>query len=348
MHKQIQNLTRSLLAVAALLGVAACGRSESPDGKSQAVPVVAAAAAEAKPAAPKGPSVVKLGYQKIGPPFLLKERSEGLDKRLEKQGAKAEWIEFKSGPALFEALHANEVDIGYVGETPPIFAQAGGVSFVYVAADPSAPKAEAILVPKDSPIKTLADLKGKKVALNRGSNVHYLLLKALESVKLSLKDVEVVYLAPPDARPAFETGKVDAWVIWDPFQASAEVAGARTLSDGEGLVKNQFYYVARRGFAEQHPQIIPEVLDEFSSLSGWEAKNPEEAARLLAKSSGVSYEALLLAEKRHEYGIVPITPEILENQQTIADAFRKLDLIPKDIRTTDAFLESVAYKPKQP
>jgi sulfonate transport system substrate-binding protein len=305
-------------------------------------------AAAEKPALtePRATTVVQLGYQKIGAPFLLKSRSEGLEKRLQARSAKADWKEFKHGPGLLEAINAKEVDIGYVGETPPVFAQAGGVPFVYVATDPPAPKAEAIVVLEDSPLKKVEDLKGKKVALNRGSNVHYLLIKALERAKLTLKDVEVVYLAPGDARPAFETGKVDAWVIWDPFLAAAEKAGARALSNGEGLVDNHLFYVVRREFAEQSPELVREVLDEYRALSDWESKNPEEAAKILAQSSGISYEALLVAEKRHAYGILPVTAEVLAKQQAIADAFRKLDLIPKEIRTSDAFLPALVYAQK--
>jgi len=305
----------------------------APPGSPRAQP-----AAEAKPRA-----VVHLGFQKIGAPFLLKSRSSALDKRLAEQSARAEWQEFKHGPALLEAVNAKEVDVGYVGETPPVFAQAGGVDFVYVASDPPAPKAEAIVVRKASSLDKLADLRGKKVALNRGSNVHYLLLKALESAKLSVTDIEVVYLAPADARPAFDSGKVDAWLIWDPFLAAAQQSGARVLASGEQLVNNRFFYVARRAFAEEHPDLLRTVLDEFKNLSSWESKNSEESARILAESSGVSYEALLLAERRHNYGMLPISDAILDSQQAIADSFRKLELIPKDIKTRDAFLPAAVY-----
>ena len=321
----------------------ALGCNKSSDAK-QTAPTTSAN--EAAPAAAKPARVVHLGFQKIGAPFLLKSRGEALDRRLREQSATAEWKEFKHGPALLEAVNAKEVDVGYVGETPPVFAQAGGVNFVYVASDPPAPLAEAIVVRKDSPLKTLADLRGKKVALNRGSNVHYLLVKALESAKLSLKDIEVVYLAPGDARPAFETGKVDAWVIWDPFLAAAEEAGSRVLATGEHLVDNRLFYVARREFAEQEPELLRTVLSEFKNLSDWESTHAEESAKILAESSGIGYEALLVAEKRHAYGIQPITDAVLDAQQQIADSFRKLELIPKDIRTRDAFLPAAVYAEK--
>lgn len=327
-----------LVALPAVLG--GCKESEETGAG------VSSAAAPVAAPQPKPTTTVHIGYQKIGAPFLLKSRSAELDRRLGEQSAKAEWKEFKHGPGVLEAIKAKEVDVGYVGETPPVFAQAGGVDFVYVASDPPAPKAEALIVRKDSPIKSLRDLKGKKVALNRGSNVHYLLVKALGSVKLSLSDIEVVHLAPGDARPAYDAGKIDAWVIWDPFLAAAETAGSRQLADGEGLVENRLFYVARREFAQDHPELLRSTLDEFKALSDWESTHPEEASKILAESSGVAYDALLLSEKRHAYGVQPVTEQVLGGQQAIADAFRKLELIPKDIKTRDAFLPAAVYAGK--
>ena len=167
--------------------------------------------------------VVTIGFQKYGNLILLKGRG-GLESRLAPLGFRVEWREFPSGPPLLEALNAGAIDFGHAGETPPIFAQAAGVPFVYVAYEPPAPKGEAILVPRNSPINTLADLKGKKIALNKGSNVHFLLVRALESAGVKYSEIEPIYLAPADARAAFERGAVDAWVIWDPFLAAAEAA----------------------------------------------------------------------------------------------------------------------------
>ncbi|AUX44588.1 ABC transporter substrate-binding protein [Sorangium cellulosum] len=287
--------------------------------------------------------VVRLGYQKIGTPYLLKDRADSLKKALGARNASAEWVEFQAGPPLLEAMRAGAVDIGHVGETPPVFAQAGGVPLVYVATDPPAPKAEAIIVPKDSPITSVAALKGKRVAVNRGSNVHYLLVRAIEKAGLTLDDIQVSFLAPADARSAFESGKVDAWVIWDPFLAAAELAGARTLQSGEGLVDNHLFYVARREFAEKQPELLRTVLDEYQSLSRWEGEHVEETSKILATSSGVAYEAFLLSERRRAFGLLPITPEILRRQQEIADTLHRLAVIPRQIRVEDAFLPAAAY-----
>ena len=184
----------------------------------------------------KQDKVVRIGFQKYGKLVLLKSKGT-LEDKLKAAGYKVVWTEFPSGPPLLEALNVGAIDFGNTGEAPPIFAQAAGAPIQYVAYEPPAPKGEAILVPKDSKLTSVADLKGKKVALNKGSNVHYLLVKALEKAGVKYSEIEPVFLAPADARAAFERGAVDAWVIWDPFQAAAEAAtGARTLADGTGIV----------------------------------------------------------------------------------------------------------------
>jgi sulfonate transport system substrate-binding protein len=281
-------------------------------------------------------STLRIGFQKYGTLTLLKARGD-LEKRLAPQGIEVKWTEFPAGPALLEGLNVGSIDFGTVGEAPPIFAQAAGADLVYVANQPPAPKAEAILVPKDSPLKTVAELKGKKVALNKGSNVHFLLVKALEKAGLKYSEIQVVYLAPADARAAFEKGAVDAWVIWDPFFAAAEKQlGARILADGTGLVANIQFYLAARGYAEKNPQVIQSIVDELAKLDVWAAKSPAEVAKVLAPQIGLDLAITEVSAARFAYGIKPITPAIAAEQQKIADAFFELKLIPKAIKVSDA------------
>ncbi len=188
-------------------------------------------------------SMVRMGNQKVGAYALLKARGI-LEARLKPLGYSVSWTEFSSGPQLLDGLKLGAVDFGHGGEAPPIFAQAAGAEFIYIGHEPAAPQGEAILVPKDSPIKMIADLKGKKIALNKGSNVHYLLVRALESAGLKYADVDVVYLSPAEGRAAFDKGAVDAWVIWEPYRTSAEMSlAARTLADGSGLVSNHEFFL---------------------------------------------------------------------------------------------------------
>ncbi len=279
---------------------------------------------------------VRIGFQKYGKLILLKSKGS-LEKRLEPLGFKVTWTEFPSGPPLLEAVNVGAIDFGNAGEAPPIFGQAAGAPFFYVAHEPPAPKGEAILVLKDSPIKTVADLKGKKVALNKGSNVHYLLVKALEKAGLKYSEIEPAFLAPADARAAFEKGSVDAWVIWDPFQAAAEVAtGARTLADGEGIVSNHQFYLAAKAFAGAHPKVVEALLAELSDVDKWVQSDIKAAAAQLSVSVGLPVPVVELALGRQSYGITPISDQVVAAQQDIADTFHALGILPKKISISEA------------
>jgi sulfonate transport system substrate-binding protein len=279
---------------------------------------------------------LRIGYQKYGTLVLLKARGT-LEKRVANEGVTVKWLEFPAGPQLLEGLNAGAIDFGTVGETPPIFAQAAGVDFVYVANEPPAPTSEAIVVPRNSPIKTVADLRGKKVALNRGSNVHYLLVRALRHAGLDYADIQPAYLAPADARAAFTQGSVDAWVIWDPYFAAIQrQADARVLVDGTGLVDNTQFYLAARKFAATEPKLVHAVLEELAKADAWAKAHPAEVARELAPLVGLDASTVELAARRAAYGATPVTAQVLASQQTIADTFGELKLIPKRIAVHDA------------
>jgi sulfonate transport system substrate-binding protein len=281
---------------------------------------------------------VRIGYQKYGTLTLLKGRGT-LEQRLASRNVTVKWTEFPAGPQLLEGLNVGSVDFGTVGEAPPIFAQAAGANLVYVGNEPPSPGSEAIVVHKDSRLRSLADLKGKKVVLNKGSNVHYLLVKALEKAGLGYKDIEVVYLPPADARAAFERGSVDAWAIWDPFLAAAEKQlNARVLADGKGLVANHQFYLAARPYAEKNSDVVRIVLEEIAKVDEWGARNPKEVAAILASQTGLDVDIVALAASRYSYGVKPISVDVLDQQQKVADAFSNLKLIPKPIAVKDATL----------
>src|ERR1700754_831205 len=212
---------------------------------------------------------VRIGYQKYGKLVLLKGRGS-LGEKLKPLGYSVSWTEFPSGPPLLEALNVGAIDFGITGETPPIFAQAAGAPLVYLAYDPPAPQGEAILVPKDSPLKSVADLRGKKVALNKGSNVHYLLVRALEQAGLKYTDIQPVFLAPADALAAFTRGSIDAWVIWDPYEAAAEAStGARILTDGTGIVSNYQVSFTSKKYLQGNGKAVDTVLAALNEADDW-------------------------------------------------------------------------------
>src|SRR5436309_6618614 len=279
--------------------------------------------------------VVRIGFQKYGKLVLLKSKGT-LEEKLKAVGYKVVWTEFPSGPPLLEALNVGAIDFGNTGEAPPIFAQAAGAPIQYVAYEPPAPKGEAILVPKDSKLHSVADLKGKKIALNKGSNVHYLLVKALEKAGVKYSEIEPVFLAPADARAAFERGAVDAWVIWDPFQAAAEAAtGARTLADGTGIVSNYQFYFSSKKFVQSDPKIVDLVLVQLSEVDDWARGDIHAVAEQLAPAIGLSVPVVEVALNRQPYGIKPVTESVISDQRHFASASFAFAFIPNPIKISN-------------
>lgn len=285
--------------------------------------------------AQKTTRTLRIGHQK-GWLSILKARG-ALEKRLAPLGVNVTWTEFNAGPVQLEALNVGAIDFGDVGEAPPIFAQAAGAPLVYAGATVPRPRLEAIIVPKGSPIKTVADLKGKRVAYNKGSNVQYFLVKLLEKNGLKYSDVQSVFLPPPDARAAFEKGAVDAWIIWDPFLASAQkTLDAQLLVDATGVVKNRQYYFTSREFATHNTDVLKIAIEEVNSIDTWISKNKPAAAVELSQVLGLDKSITETFVARAAYGTAPVTQGILDEQQSIADTFFELKLIPKKLNLLHA------------
>lgn len=322
--------------------------SESPSKRRAFLKLSLGVAAAALPAlsasrafAANPPRTLRIGNQN-GSLSLLKGRGT-LEQHLAPLGVKVTWTEFNAGPVQLEALNVGSIDFGDVGEAPPIFAQAAGAPLAYVAATLPRPRSEAVLVPRNSPLREVADLKGKRVAFNRGSNVHYFLVQLLRKHGLDYRDVHPVFLAPADARAAFENGSIDAWVIWDPFFAAAQASfGARVLADASGVVVNRGFYFSSRDYASQNPDVIRVVVDEVAKTDEWGKNNRGAYAAELAKLWGLPVPVVAQAVDRTEFGTVPITKVILGEQQKIADTFLDLGLVPRRVDVQQAAVPGLA------
>ena len=281
---------------------------------------------------------VRIGFQKSGTVLVSLKAKGILEKQLQPKGATIQWSEFPAGLPMVEALNAGAIDLAYVGEAPPIFAQAANGSVTrYVAYDPYGLDAEGIVVQKDSKIRKLSDLLGKKIAVQKGSNAHYLLIKALASGKLLPSDVEILFLKPADARAAFERKDVDAWSIWDPYLAAAEtLPNARLLTTAKGLAPNKGYYLASTSFIKNRPDALKAVLGDIKKEAAVVQSNPTSTAAFLAPSLGLDVKVLETAERRRKHNALAITPAIIEKQQDIADTFTDLKLVPHPIKVKEA------------
>jgi sulfonate transport system substrate-binding protein len=276
----------------------------------------------------QGRSTLRIGTQKYSQFTVLKARGT-LEKRLAALGVDVRWAEFIGGPQMLEAMNVGSLEFGDVGEAPPIFALAAGTDLVYLFNDRPAPRGEAILVPHDSPLQSPAELKGRKVALNKGSNVHYLLVQAVKKAGLAWSDIQPVYLAPDAARAAFEAGVVHAWAIWDPFFAAAQTQlNARVLADGTGLADNIEFYLGRRPYVEKNPDVVRILGEELLANSQWINTHHNEAAALFSQATGLPQEVTDRVVSRHVFETRPVDATVIESQQKIADVFYDLRLIP--------------------
>ncbi|MEO6014146.1 MAG: aliphatic sulfonate ABC transporter substrate-binding protein [Devosia sp.] len=288
----------------------------------------------------QGATEFRIGWQKGGV-FALAKGTGALEKRLEPRGIKVSWNEFTSGPPLLEALGAAAIDFGSTGDIPPLFAQSAGGDLLYVASSKGSLDGSAILVKKDSPIQSLADLKGKKVAYKRGSSAHNFTLKALQSVGLTLDDIETVDLGPPDAAPAFANNQIDAWTIWDPYYAiAAQAADTRVLATTEGLVDSWGYYLANGAYTKANPDVILDVIDELGKVGTAAQANIDATVGEIAKITGVPVEVqkIALTRKGADLGAIDLlTPDNLTYQQALADTFFDLKIIPRKLNIASAF-----------
>ena len=287
---------------------------------------------------------VRLGYQKSSTLIAVLRLQGTLEQRLAPLGVKLSWHEFTSGLPLLEALNLDNLDISAdVADTVPVFAQAAGAQLTFVAQEAPSPTAQAILVRNDSPLKSVAELKGKRVGFAKAAGVHYLLIAALEKAGLSFADIEPAYLTPADGRAAFERGAIDAWVVWDPFLSAARVqANARVLADGTGLASYQRYYLASTRFAQARPDVLGVVYNELEKTGRWVKQQPKEAAALLAPFWGLDAAIVEQANGRRSYAVRAATAQNIAEQQKIADTFFAEKLLPRRVNALDIGL----FKPQ--
>jgi sulfonate transport system substrate-binding protein len=278
----------------------------------------------------------KIGFQKTGLPVIA-QRQHSIEDALKDKGITVKWVEFTAGPPLVEALNSGAIDAGWVGDAPPIFGQSGGSNIVYVAALPSNGQGEAIFVKDSSPIKTLADLRGKKVGVGKGTSANNLVVAAVQSAGLAYTDITPVYLSPPDAAAAFAGDSIDAWAVWDPFFAIAESQNkVRVLVRTSDVLKVNTYFIANGDFAKAHGDVLTTTVAALKDAAAWADAHRDEVAEALHEVTGVSLPAQTVAANRATFGIWPITSDIIATQQTTADRFFTIGLIPKKIVVKDA------------
>jgi sulfonate transport system substrate-binding protein len=302
---------------------------------------VAAVAAGRSASAQERLKEIRIGYQKNGVLVIARQRAT-LEQHFASQAIKVKWVEFSSGPPLMEAMNVGSVDYGAVGDSPPVFAQAAGANIVYAAGQPIT-NGQGILVPNDSPIHTIGDLKGKRVGFTKGTSAHNIVVQTLEKAGLSYADITPVYLTPPDAGPAFANGSIDAWAIWDPYFAIGESKqNGRILVNAFEITKTNSFYIANRDFARNQGPILQQVVDVTTATAKWAESHRDEVAKSLSAVTGIPLDIQTIAAKRSAFAVGPVTDDIIATQQGVADRFYKLGLIPRPVVVRDAVWKPVA------
>src|SRR5882757_2877140 len=256
---------------------------------------------------------------------------------------KIEWSDFTSGPPMLQAMGSGAIDIGSVGDAPPVFAAAGGEKVAIVGAVTAGPNASAIVVPANSPITSVAQLKGKRIAVAQGSSADYHLLTVLNKAGLSVHDVTLTYLQPAEGLAALSSGHVDAWDIWSPFIEQAEVQkNAKALVTGTGYGSPYSFAVASRAALADPARAaaIKDYLALVAQAHAWATNHQSAWATVWAKASGLPDAVMVKAASDDSSLAVPITPAVITSEQQVSDAFTKAGLIPVHVDFNDYVVTS--------
>src|SRR3984885_9228197 len=284
---------------------------------------------------------IRIGYQKNGVLVIARQRAT-LEEHFGAQGVDVKWVEFSSGPPMMEAMNVGSIDYGAVGDSPPVFAQSAGAAIVYAAGEPIT-NGQGILVQGNSAIRSIADLKGKRVGFTKGSSAHNIVVQTLEKAGLTYADITPVYLTPPDAGPAFANGSIDAWAVWDPYFAIGEIRqNGRILVNASDITEANSFYIANRDFAKSHGPVLRQIIDVTISTAKWAEAHRDDVAKSLSAVTGIPLDIQIIAANRSSFAVGPITDDIVATQQGVADRFFRLGLIPKPVAIRDAL-----WKPEQ-
>lgn len=285
------------------------------------------------------PSVkqLRIGYQKASVNLVIAKQQKLFEQEF--PNAKISWNEFPGGPQILEALAVGSIDVGATGDTPPVYAQAGNKPLHYFAYETAKPLASAILVPSNSKISQLSQLKGKRVGVHRGSSAHYLLVQAVRKAGLQWTDIQPIWLSPADARAAFQKGAIDAWSIWDPYYASAQVEDkAKVLASGKGLSPNYTFYLASGNLVKNHPHALKGIIKQVNVADKWVQGHKAATATLFAQSTGLKpvVSQTFIQRRPSPSGAALLTKQVIADQQELANRFSELKIIPKSIHIQQA------------
>ena len=281
-------------------------------------------------------TTLNIGYQKAALKLIVAKQNKSFEQAF--PNVKVEWKEFPAGPQTLEALNAGSIDLGYTGDTPIIFALSGNKPIEYLGYEINSKNAHSLVLAQGSSIQNLAELKGKRIALMKGSSAHYFLAQVLTKAHLTWQDIQPIWLTPADARAALDKKSIDAWAIWDPYSSAVQLKGDyRVLIDSSVFPPAYSFYSSSPNFLKAHPQEALKIIQTLNATDEWITAHPEESVNILAKSTGLEH---AVAQKVFENWASPVQTKLLDDkiiqeQQKIADLFTQLKLIPNAVVLKD-------------
>lgn len=281
---------------------------------------------------PEPISTLTIGYQKAALKLIVAKQNHFFEQEF--PNVKVEWKEFPAGPQTLEALAVNSIDFGYTGDAPIVFALSAGKQLNYLGYEQAFKQGHALLVPNNSALKNLSDIKGKRIAFTKGSSAHNFLAEVLKKENLSWNDIQPVFLTPSDGRAALDKGAIDAWAVWEPYATATELSGkAKSLFDSFTLPATYGFYLAQPKFVDLHPDSAKKVLDVLNKTDDWINAHQKETAQILATSTSLDLNiaAQVLTKKAIPNPVATLTPEVAQSQQDIGNLFYDLKLIPNKI-----------------
>lgn len=302
------------------LALTACQKTETPYSTAE------------QSASDNAVQTLSVGFQKSSLSLLVAREQHLFEQQF--PNAKIEWREFPAGPQMLEALAVGAVDFGAVGNTPPIFAQAANKELSYVAFEKVAGDSLAVVIPQNSKIKSIQELKGKRIAVQKGSSAHELLAKTLKKAGLTWSDIQAIWLPPADARAAFDKQAVDAWVIWDPYLSAAELdSKVKVLIASGEFPQTYSFFIGNPSFIQKYPSSPEKFIRALNESDQWIVKNPDLALEIYQKSTGLAPNVAQQAFTRRlkPSPVLALTPEVVQAQQNIADLFQNVKLIPNTL-----------------
>ena len=318
MKKQLSVL---LLSAFLAVGISSCNNDNS--NPTASVSATATATSTAKAPSPKQVRIASISVAIDYAPYLVAKNKGWFEEALKAKGISVDYTTFQSLPPANESLATKKVDVVFAAEPPALIAEAAGIDVVVPYL--SATLTQEILVGADSPIKTAADLKGKKIAVLAGSSSHYGLLKIVEAGGLKAEDIQVIDMIPPDARIAFATQKVDAWAVWPPFVQQEEISGkGRVLPKADAVIHSMM--IVRDSFAKENPELTKDLVAVLEKSKKWIQENPAEAQQIVAKELGIPVAVVQKAWASHNWA-AQITPAVTADIQAKSDFMKKNNFI---------------------